>query len=267
MDVLAWNMQHNEKNWRLLRDGAELEADVHVLCEATKPPRGVNAIGQWRTVGLDDDLPLDRKRTDRPWSTAVAARSGPTYITDARSARGYELPALLPFKPSRPGSWTAASVEAGGTALTVIALYGLMDEKSDASVHRSLSEVAPIFDHPVYGKHVLLGGDFNIVANPRPDDSMRERHRTVLTRLEAYGLVNCVDRAERSATDPSFDDCPCGERPCTQHKRTFQREGAAAYQEDYLFASGRLLERLVGCTVLPFQPTSDHTPIRTSFEL
>ena len=267
MDVVAWNMQHDPKNWQLLRDGAELEADVHVLCEAPEPPKGVLAIGRWRTVGLEDELPLGRKRTDRRWSTAVAARSGPRYITDARSARGYEQPALLPFKPSRPGSWTAARVEVDGTALTVIALYGLMDEKSDASVHHSLSEISPIFDHPDHGRHVLLGGDLNIVANPKPDDPTRDRHRAVLTRLEAYGLINCVDRAERSAADPPFDDCPCGTRPCTQHQRTFRREGSSAYQEDYLFASRRLVEKLVACTVLPFQPSSDHTPIRAAFDL
>ena len=264
MDVLVWNMQHDERNWRLLRDGAELEADIHVLCEAPKPRKPIAAVGEWRTVGLDDDLPLDRQRADRPWSTAVAARSGPAYITDARMARGYQLPALLPFKPSRPGSWTAARVKAGTSMITVIALYGLMDEKSDASIHRSLSELSPIFDHRKYGKDVLLGGDFNIVANPRSDDPAAGRHLAVLARLEAYGLVNCLDQAERLETD-RFMDCPCGERPCTRHWRTYRRKGAAAYQEDYLFASRRMLRKLTGCEVLPFRPSSEHAPLRASF--
>ena len=86
MDVIVWNMQHNQANWALLRRGNELAADIQLLCEAPAPPRDVLAIGQWRTVGLADALPLDRPVT-REWSTAVLASSGPTFITDARRAR------------------------------------------------------------------------------------------------------------------------------------------------------------------------------------
>jgi hypothetical protein len=266
VDVVVWNMHQDASNWALLGRKDALKADVHVLCEAPRPPKGVQAVGEWRTAGLEDQLPLDVKRKDRHWSTAVAARSKPTFITDARWARGYKAQHPLPFRPSRPGAWTAARVTVHGLPITVIALYGLLDEKSDASVHRSLSEFAPIFDHAVYGRHVLLGGDLNIVANPRPNDLDAPRHRAVLTRLEAYGLVNCVDLAERGEDEP-FTDCPCGERPCTRHRRTFLREGAAAYQEDYLYASPRLVKRLDRCEVLAFQPSSDHAPIRATFTI
>jgi hypothetical protein len=57
MDVLVWNMRQNPKNWDLLRPGKELDADIHLLCEAPRPPRDVKAIGQWRTLGLADALP------------------------------------------------------------------------------------------------------------------------------------------------------------------------------------------------------------------
>jgi len=204
VDVIVWNMQHNETNWALLRPGNELAADIHLLCEARSPPRDISAIGQWRTVGLADALPLDRPVT-REWSTVVAATSGPTFITDARRAREYKDRPLLPFKPSRPGTWTAARVKVGRLTVTAIALYGLLDEMSDASVHRSLSEISPIFDHRVYGRHLLLGGDFNIFANPRPHDRARERHLSVLTRLEAYGLVNCLDGFKRPLKDARED--------------------------------------------------------------
>jgi hypothetical protein len=267
MDVVVWNMQQKEGNWRLLRDGEDLEADIHILCEAPRPRRGVRAIGAWRTIGLEDDLPLDRVRARRPWSTAVAARSEVTYIADARMARGYKRPAILPFRPSRPGSWTAAHVQVGRRTITAVALYGLLDERGDASVHRSLSELSPIFDHPSYGKYLLLGGDLNIVTNPYPDDPMANRHRAVIARFESYGLVNCVDHAERAEGNSPFMDCPCGERPCREHWQTFRRTGAAAYQEDYLFASRRVFEKLDRCEVLPFRSSSDHAPIRASFSL
>ena len=165
MDVIVWNMHQLNQNWKLLGPGEALAADIHLLCEAPKPPRGVKAIGQWGTTGLADDLPLDKPVT-REWSTAVAARTAPVYVTDARIAREYKAPLLLPFKPSRPGTWTAARVKVGRITVTAISLYGLLDERSDASVHRSLSELSPIFDHRIYGRYVLIGGDFNIFREP-----------------------------------------------------------------------------------------------------
>jgi hypothetical protein len=61
-----------------------------------------------------------------------------------------------------PGTWIAASVEvAPATEVTAISLYGLLDEFSDASVHRSLSEITPVFDDPRYRGRVLLGCDLN----------------------------------------------------------------------------------------------------------
>jgi len=45
--------------------------------------------------------------------------------------------------------------------VSAVALYGLMDELSDASVHRSLSELSPVLDDPKYNKQVILGGDLN----------------------------------------------------------------------------------------------------------
>lgn len=270
VDVVVWNMQHVRSNWKLLAAGSDLDADIQLLCEARKPPRGVKAVGQWKTVGLADALPLDKPVT-RDWSTAIAARAGPVYLTDARTAREYKKePLLLPFKPSRPGTWTAARVKVGRTIITTVAIYGLLDEKSDASMHRSLSELSPIFDHRTYGKHVLLGGDFNIFANPRPDDPYLKRHLAVLSRLEAYGLSNCLDAYKRPRRDAVEDPCPCGAATCRQHWRTFRRSLGApglAYQEDYLFASRAMAARLHSCEVLPFRPTSDHAPILARFSM
>jgi hypothetical protein len=269
MDVIVWNMQHNQDNWALLRHGNTLGADIQLLCEAPPPPRDIQAIGQWRTIGLADSLPLDRP-VIREWSTAVVAGSRPTFITDARRAREYRDHPPLPFKPSRPGTWTAARVKIGRLTVTAIALYGLLDEKSDASVHRSLSELSPIFDHRVYGRYVLLGGDLNIFANPRSDDRARKRHLSVLARLDAYGLVNCLDGFKRPLKDARQDPCPCGVTGCRRHWRTYRRTIASpgpAYQEDYLFASTAMTAIPRECSVLEFQPTSDHAPVRATFAI
>ena len=204
----------------------------------------------------------------REWSTAIAARTPPVFITDARTAREYKEPFPLPFKPSRPGTWIASRVRIGRTAITAIALYALLDEKSDASISRSLSELWPIFDHKIYGKHVLLGGDFNIFANPRPEDAALKRHLAVLSRLEAYGLTNCLRRFKRPRREAIEDPCPCGVKGCRRHWRTFRRSALGrgpAYEEDYLFASRRMVARLQSCRALPFMPPSDHAPIRATF--
>ena len=270
MEVIVWNMQHNEGNWGLLRRGGELAADLHLLCEAPKPPRDIVAIGQWRTVGLAGDLPLDRP-VIREWSTAVAADSGPTFITDARRAREYRDRPPLPFKPSRPGTWTAARVKLGRPTVTAVALYGLLMRCRTHPCTSPSSELAPIFDHRVYSKYVLLGGDFNIFANPRPVDRARERHRSVLMRLEAYGLTNCLDGFLRPTRDAREDPCPCGAKHCRQHWRTFRkklhRTRGRAYQEDYLFISRAMADFPRECSVLAFQRTSDHAPVRAMFDV
>jgi hypothetical protein len=129
--------------------------------EAERPPHDVAAEGAWSTLGLEAALGPE-KPVKRPWSTAIASPHSLDLIEDARVDGYYGDP--LPFRASRRGTWIAASASIGDVRVTAISIYGLLDEKSDASVHRSLSELSPIFDHETYGKRLLLGGDLNILA-------------------------------------------------------------------------------------------------------
>jgi endonuclease/exonuclease/phosphatase family metal-dependent hydrolase len=263
MKIVAWNMQQKTSNWDLLRPtqhsdaspGREWrdveDADICLLTEAPPAPPDIPTIGQGRTEGLEVALGPEWP-VDRPWSTMVASpprRSGGphpmTEITDARVDRYYGK--QLPFGPSRLGTWVAVSVDVDGVPVTAISVYGLMDEKSDASVHRALSEMSPIFDHPTYGKNLLLGGDLNILANPRPNDPVRDRHGLVLARIKAYGLIDC--------RTPMWTKRIPG--------------SSAKYQDDYLFASRRLAERLEDCRALRFSATSpsDHAPVVATFDM
>jgi hypothetical protein len=130
--VVVWNVANRPAAFDAL---SSLEPDVALLNEASPPPV---ATGVWRaaTVGRD------AKR--RLWSAAVLSPHPIAEITDARpSWRGSAR--NVPFVCSRPGSWIAASVEVGaGVTVTAVSLYGLLDEFSDASVHRSLSEISPL---------------------------------------------------------------------------------------------------------------------------
>src|SRR5207249_9062109 len=137
----------NPKGWEALR---RLDVDVVLLNEAARPlggVRGVKVHGKTKTRGRD---------YARPWSSLIASRQ-PMEPVDAR-VKG------VPFQTARPGSWTASVVSiprASGKVerVTAVSLYGLLDEMSDASVHRSLSELAAIFDDCRYNKLILLGRD------------------------------------------------------------------------------------------------------------
>lgn len=265
MKTVAWNMAQKPANWNVLNDWEELhDADIALLCEAPSPPPGVDAIGRWDTLGLEQSLPPD-KPVKRPWSTAVAAAHPLHEITDARVDRYYGEP--LPFVASREGTWTAALVDVGSMNVTAISLYGLMDEKSDASVHRSLSELSPIFDHKGYRKHVLLGGDLNILAG-RPIGAQLDRHQVVLARIKAYGLIDCL--AEKRSPGP-LPGCPCelGDECTHTWTKLDPQHPAVAYQDDYLFASRKLADRLTSCRALPLaeDSPSDHAPIVATYDV
>jgi hypothetical protein len=271
LKTVVWNMAQKPQNWDVLREWPYLkDADVALLCEAPPAPADVQALGQGRTEGLEAALGPDRP-VKRPWSTAIASPHPSDPITDARVDRYYGEP--LPFEPSRPGTWTAASIQVNRMKLTAIALYGLMDERSDASVHRSLSELSPIFDHRTYRKHLVLGGDLNILANPRANDPGRERHLAVLARIKAYGLVECLEKAllERKPPRERLRNCPCGLGAGCTHTWTklYRKYPTVPYQDDYLFASPALAVRLTECFALPFteDSPSDHVPIVATFEI
>jgi hypothetical protein len=263
MKTIVWNMAGKPSNWSAMREWPELaDADISLLSEAPPPPRGVKVVGRRRTVGLERPLGSEFP-VKREWAALVASRRSPAPITDARRDRYYDQ--VLPFGPSRPGTWAAARVDLGRIEVTAISLYGLMDERSDASVHRSLSEMAPLFDHKEYRKYLLLGGDLNILSNPRPSDPALARHRNVLDRIEAYGMVDCLE-ATRPRT--ALPECPCGMGRGCRHTWTKRVKGrAVAYQDDYLFASPMLAKRLQTCVALPFtdDSPSDHTPIIATF--
>jgi hypothetical protein len=188
------------------------------------------------------------------------------WITDARTDRYYGAP--LPFKPSRAGTWTAGRVKSGRIWVTLIALYGLLDERSDASVHRSLSELTPIFEHPKYRKYLLMGGDLNIFANPLYRDPTKARHESVLKRIEALGLHSCM--ARNVPKRKPLKGCPCNKPSTCVHQRTYLgTKTSQPYEEDFLFASEGLVvpEKLTSCDIVKDITASDHAPLKATFAI
>lgn len=258
MRVVVWNIANKLAAFDAL---SSLGPDVALLNEASPPPI---AKGIWRqaTVGRD------AKR--RRWSAAVLSPHPVVEITDARpSWRGSER--NVQFVCSRPGSWIAASVEvAVGRTVTAVSLYGLLDEFSDASVHRSLSELSPLVDDPRYRTHVLIGGDLNTWSGwseSEPGTTLA-RDINLLERFEALGLVDCLAAKRPPGRLP---DCTCTLGDDCTHTRTRldPRAPHIPFQNDYLWASRALAAHLTSCSALATDEwfaISDHAPIVAEFD-
>lgn len=257
--VVVWNMAQRQSAWDAL---ACLAPDICLLNEALVP---TDSRGVWNLAGTQG-----RDLGRRPWSAAVMSDLPLSCISDARPEfRGHRR--NVPFECSRPGSWVAARVETPIGPLTAISLYGLMDELSDASVHRSLSELSPVLDDPRYRELVVLGGDLNTSTQwPARDARWNARDRSVLQRIEALGLVDCL----RATRPPGrLEGCQCldGDDCAHARTRTDRARPEIAYQTDYLFASRALAAspKLVRCEALAFDERfamSDHAPITADFQ-
>src|SRR3954454_5117206 len=214
--VLVWNMalmspgaHDGQRNMEHLNDLVqEHNIQVALLNEASVALlRGANAAAEkdgrpkpfvFSADGiLGRDFWTDEHEVRKPkmrtkWSSAVMSRLGPEAISEADakawapSRRNHVVD--IPFKASVPGIWIAARVQIDTEHVACVSLYGLMEELSDASIHRSLSDVSPLFSDPAHKEKVLLGGDFNI-GTGLSDPLAQRRSRIVLDRIEAYGLV------------------------------------------------------------------------------
>ena len=100
-----------------------------------------------------------------------------------------------------------------------------------------------------------------------PQRCPRARDRTVLDRISAYGLVDCLQQMRPVGR---LEGCRCSFGDDCTHTRTRldPRHPDIAYQMDYMYASPALAERLERCEVLapPNWPSpSDHFPIVATF--
>ncbi len=138
--VVVWNLDEGRarktESWAIL-DG--MRADIALLSEARKPKTGVRGhiMGGERTLGRDGKV--------RSWASAIVSAfelSDP--VVSTTDEWGHHR---APLSDSRPGSWTAALVRVPDLGdVTAVSIYGLLDERSDASVHRSLSDLTPLLE-------------------------------------------------------------------------------------------------------------------------
>ena len=235
------------------------------------------------TLGRDfwiDKQGLRKLKNRKRWSVAIMSPDGPDLLgeKDVRArAPSRRNPVIdIPFTNSRPGTWIAATVRVGSESITCVSLYGLIEELTDASMHRSLSDISPLLSDPNHNRTVLLGGDFNI-GTGLADPSARERSRIVLERIRAMGLVDCLAAWREKNDLPPLIGCRCDGNPC---RHTLTRlspnrpnsdvpwENRDPVQVDYLFASEELANRTDDVIEIPpseWERYSDHRPIIARF--
>jgi exonuclease III len=130
-------------------------------------------------------------------------------------------------------------------------------------MHRVLSDLTPLLDTR-FGKHVIIGGDFNCSTQLMGRD--RARHRNLFERFTTLGLVDLL--ALTAESRPPLDNCPCRDEPC-RHVQTLRHGNSSIpWHNDYLFATAAVAERLRDCQPVvesAFLALSDHCPVVAEF--
>ena len=275
MKLVSWNMNLSRAagNWGAFRQDGMHRCDIALLNEATPPPPDLadHVFGEGKTVGRDDKS-LGGNKT-RNWAAVVFSPHPMNAPADVWSLPPQTGDRRSQLSASRPGSWAAAEVDVEGFGpVTAISLYGLLDERSDASVHRSISDITPILEDKRYNGNLVLGGDLNTLAAAPAGSRRLARDQGVLNRITTgFGLTDLlrVSLRSRNPQRGGLAGCKCGRGTDCDHTWTYRsaRTPTIPHQDDYLFASAALTERMESCVAIEFDDasTSDHAPIVAAF--
>ena len=135
-----------------------------------------------------------------------------------------------------------------GSILTVVSLYGLIDQWSYAitTLHRAVSDLTPLLVGKMGWRRVMIGGDFN-ASWPCDEEYGGRSHRSFFERLQDFGLVDCLGRFRS--------------KPVHTHRHN---TSTISWENDYIFANKAVKNRLVSCDVVDdpaVRMLSDHNPV------
>lgn len=181
---------------------------------------------------------------DRPWGSAILARSSPACELRLGKFHGWVIGAEV-----TPAGWP------NGRPMRVFSIHGPAGERGYVrTMHEILERIAAYAS----GADLILGGDFNIAVGLRgPGEriTMTRGEREVLERLRTeFGLVSCWQ-----AANP--------DRPLAQTLR-WTADRSAPYHCDGIFVPMAWLDRLVACRVVRgsrWNTMSDHNPVVAEF--
>ena len=267
--IATWNLSHAVKHdrsrraagWRHLREF--VAPDVALVQEGGIPFEGAQG-----SVAA---------ATDRDWTTSVVSYGPPIepFVGPVHPSWNAKLAFPIPDIAVR-GTLAVARVASPIGPIISISLYGQL-RYADQSVLRAVCDLIPLMDSPDR-RLVILGGDLNIHTHSN-DPHERARAGPILELIEAIGLRNLVRVARdrlllREGEQAIREPCPCDGSDC-YHVRTHRHRGhrpGEMANNDYLYASRALEERLVSLTVMngdddPTWALSDHCPLVASFRV
>ena len=233
--VVTWNMAHRKKvkqrAWDFLR--YEVAPDIALVQEA-HPPDSLGA-------GELFVYPEPEEIKGKIGASGIWSRALPIHRVDITTA----LPdALIAAAVTLP-KWE--------TRLHVVSMYGTFDKTSHVTpnLHRMISDLHPLFIGKASRGRIIVGGDWNV--DPKFNENYPRSgplHRLVLERLE----------------DPYYGLQKCNKKPL----RTIAHGSKFSYQDDYIYASNRLIPKLVSCDVVKdpiVEKLSDHLPVVAEFKV
>lgn len=261
MRVAVWNMSHwsrtpaqREAAWSILVD--ELRPDVALLQETVAPPDG-----SWSCVYR----PIGGAR---PWGSAVVGFT--VDVEEVTHAKGRANSEPQPLLRTWPGSVAIATAPVRGRSVTLVSMYGLIDQGyADTTVHRHLSDLAPMFDDPAHEGRIILGGDLNITTQWTGRHlRYRDWETATFARMAALGLVDCLD-LHREPGQLSGCECPDG-HACRHIQTQRHRRSSRPWQNDYLWASRPVVSEAVLESAgvhdsAAVQALGDHLPLLAHF--
>ena len=248
--VTVWNVQQRASWWDYFERA--LQTDIALLQEVGAAPMPLGLAGIRKEIG-----------GNRRWGSAILSRHPVVELKQVSNRHTRGPVALIRHNP---GAVVAGLVEIPDEEpIVAVSLYGVFDDGyTVTSVHRALSDLTPLMDSKLRHR-VVVGGDLNCSSQLPPPE--RARHRNVFDRFKSLDLVDLTGLTAGSR--PSLGACPCDEEPCT-HVHTFRRAGTTPYQDDWLFASRRLADRVESVVVHNGPGSaawihSDHAPIQAAF--
>jgi endonuclease/exonuclease/phosphatase family metal-dependent hydrolase len=172
-----------------------------------------------------------------------AAYPGPSLGSAVYVREGAARPLVL--RPEHRVWFMAAEVELpGGSQMVAVSIHTPTVPSVRPWVDDAFDALAPLLE----GRSFVVGGDFNLSRNY---DNVygTTHHGEFLDGLPARGFVDCMRKFHR------------------EEQRTFWGRTKHPYQNDHVFVSDDLADRVVACEVADRAGASDHSPLKIELDV
>lgn len=218
-----WQSTEHNQGWNFIR---EVNPDLAILNECYPPDHGYSYVHHVQRAG---------------WGVGVFSKD--------HILQEYHIDCC------HPEAVVVADTKISSKEIKIVSLYGrIINGFSITTLHRSLSDITPLFQTQKGRDWILLGGDFNasIQCDERMPSYEGDRsHYLFFEILKNFGLRDCLEKFHQ------------GRVRTLRHSKT-----EYPWQNDYLFAGKSLFHYCISCDVIndvALYKISDHNPIIANF--